>query len=226
MRAWLSADQQIERMRAAAPYMRLTAQSGRLAFWSGPLRPLRRTYMVTIGYVARWRLGDLEIKDAYEPVVRLAAPRLILCHPRTGEDVPHVYWDARAPELSALCLYDPAADEWSPADFIADTIVPWTCDWIVCYEGWLASGIWSGGGRHPGRRRRAICPMTEPFDEQSRDRRERALRAAFVKLGQKIGTFASLPLMAAASVGSTRPLSSRDWRNASLAAPPWRTTST
>jgi hypothetical protein len=223
MSARPSIDQQIARMRGVAPYMTLTGSCDWFAFWAGPLRPLRRTYTVTIGYLRRRWLGDIELMDAYEPIVRLVTPALVVAHCRTGQDVPHVYWDPRAPERSALCLYDPAADQWSSADFIADTIVPWTCDWLVCYEGWLASGVWSGGGRHPRRRRRPICPG---LDALSRDRRERALRAASARLGQKIGTFASLPLMAAASAGSTRPLSSRDWRNASLAAPPWRTIST
>ena len=28
------------------------------------------------------------------------------------------------------------------------TIVPWTIDWLACYEGWLATGEWAGGGIH------------------------------------------------------------------------------
>jgi hypothetical protein len=219
MRARPSIDQQIARMRALAPYMVVTGSCDWFAFWAGPLRPLQRTYTVTIGYLRRRWLGDIELMDAYEPIVRLAAPALVVMHPRTGEEVPHIYWDARAPERSALCLYDPAADEWSPPDFVADTIVPWACDWLVCYEGWLASGIWSGGGRHPRRRRRPGCAVSDTEYGQSRDRQERALRAGFARLGQKTGTFASLPLMAAASAGSIRPLSSRDWRRASSAAP-------
>ena len=29
---------------------------------------------------------------------------------------------------------------------IADTIVPWTCEWLVHYEIWFATGEWHGGG--------------------------------------------------------------------------------
>ena len=48
-----------------------------------------------------------------------------------------------------LCLYDPDAGEWHPGMSIARTIIPWTIDWLACYEGWLATGEWTGGGHHP-----------------------------------------------------------------------------
>uniref|UniRef100_UPI0031016DE1 hypothetical protein n=1 Tax=Neorhizobium sp. EC2-8 TaxID=3129230 RepID=UPI0031016DE1 len=31
---------------------------------------------------------------------------------------------------------------------ISKKIVPWTLDWLACYEDWLLSGIWHGGGQH------------------------------------------------------------------------------
>lgn len=211
-------------MRDLAPYMELVVDADWLAGWTGPLRPLQRTYIVAISYVARWRLGDAELVDAYFPVVRLVEPALQWRHPGTGEDVPHVYWDFEAPERSQLCLYDPAADEWSPADAIAETIVPWACDWLICYEAWLATGTWTGGGRHP--RRRSRCPVVEPAAGRRHDQRERALRALFHSLGRRIGTFASFPLMVAASGGFSRPLSSRNWKRATSAAVPWEVIST
>jgi hypothetical protein len=151
MTGWPSLAQQIARMRVAAPYMRETARCDWLAMWRGPLRPLQRSYAVTITYVARSKIGDMSISNAFVPVVRLDQPALQITHPRAGDLAPHVYWDWTSPERSGLCLCDPAANEWSPADFIADTIVPWACDWLACYEGWLATGMWTGGGRHPGR---------------------------------------------------------------------------
>jgi hypothetical protein len=33
---------------------------------------------------------------------------------------------------------------------IAETIAPWAMDWIACYELWLMTGVWTGGGRHAG----------------------------------------------------------------------------
>ena len=35
---------------------------------------------------------------------------------------------------------------------IADTIVPWTAEWLVYYEIWLMTGEWYGGGDWPPRR--------------------------------------------------------------------------
>ena len=35
---------------------------------------------------------------------------------------------------------------------IADTIVPWTAEWLVHYEIWLVTGEWYGGGDWPPRR--------------------------------------------------------------------------
>jgi len=30
--------------------------------------------------------------------------------------------------------------------YIADTIVPWTVEWLAAYEGWRATGTWYAGG--------------------------------------------------------------------------------
>ncbi|ACP23444.1 hypothetical protein NGR_b19970 (plasmid) [Sinorhizobium fredii NGR234] len=48
-----------------------------------------------------------------------------------------------------LCLCDPAADEWDATMHLSRTIVPWSADWLACYELWLMTGRWTGGGRHP-----------------------------------------------------------------------------
>lgn len=32
---------------------------------------------------------------------------------------------------------------------LADTYVPWTMEWLVDFELWLATGEWLGGGEHP-----------------------------------------------------------------------------
>lgn len=33
--------------------------------------------------------------------------------------------------------------------YVCDTIVPWTAEWLLNYELWLATGEWVGGGEHP-----------------------------------------------------------------------------
>jgi hypothetical protein len=211
----LTMAEQVGRMRERFPALRHTEHCRWWATWTGPVRPAHRAYTISIQYVRRYWLGELEVTNGYLPEVTLLDPTLKLEHPSTGQLVPHVYWRDDRPERSTLCVYDPAADEWSPDDFIADTIVPWACDWLACYEGWLAIGEWTGGGRHPRRRSKDSCQVARV---QNRDLPDRAQRAAFHSLGMKIGTFASLPLMVAASEGSFRPLSWRDWRNDTWAA--------
>lgn len=44
----------------------------------------------------------------------------------------------------SLCLHVPG--EWRPDMLLAATIVPWTLEWLVHYEAWLATGEWRGGG--------------------------------------------------------------------------------
>jgi hypothetical protein len=57
--------------------------------------------------------------------------------------LPHVYPGPRP------CLYLPGSGEWSPNQFVADTMVPWTSLWLYHYEVWHATGEWLGGGVHP-----------------------------------------------------------------------------
>lgn len=47
-----------------------------------------------------------------------------------------------------LCLYYKKAKEWDETKFIADTIIPWTSEWLLHYEFWVATGTWHGGGIH------------------------------------------------------------------------------
>ena len=207
---------QIARMRDQFSDLRHTEHCRWWTTWVGPVIPLRAVYTVRVQYVRRYWLGELEIINGYTPEVTVVNPVLKLAHPVTGDSVPHVYWRNDCPERSTLCLYDPAASQWSPDDFIADTIVPWACDWLACYEGWLATGEWTGGGRHPVRRQKSTCRVTT--GDPNPDQLDHGRRAGFHWIGTKTGTFGSFPLMAAASAGSTRPLSWRDWRNATSAA--------
>jgi len=198
---------QIERMRERYPDFRVTSCGWR-AVWTGELRPIHRPYTIEISYARRLEVGGCELMFGYTPLVRLLSPKLIWKHPRTGEWVEHLYWDFDNPENSRLCLYDPHAGdaEWSMFDhYIADRIVPWASNWLFCYEGWLATGKWRGGGRHPPRRD-PQCQTQETTSEASLAPLASGARAAFHNLGRRIGTFASFPLMAAASVESSQPL--------------------
>lgn len=32
---------------------------------------------------------------------------------------------------------------------LSTTVVPWTAEWLIHYEVWLATGQWTGGGHAP-----------------------------------------------------------------------------
>lgn len=111
---------------------RLDVRAGKLA-WHGELQPteISRTYSVRI------TLGHDRI-----PRVRVVAPEL---ETRPGESIPHVYAER------TLCLY--TTGEWQPSMLLAWTILPWTAEWLINYEIWLATGTWYGGGEWPPARR-------------------------------------------------------------------------
>lgn len=104
--------------------------------WIGTLKPQITKYRIEIRYAL-----------LNTPQVRILSPVLTRLPGNVEGELPHVYPPADDP---TLCLYDPAADEWDASLSIAHTIVPWTIDWIACYEWWLITGRWTGGGRHSG----------------------------------------------------------------------------
>ena len=130
-------------------------------------------------------LGELspaEYADTYEviidherglsPVVYVARPRLQLVNNLPLE---HVY------SWNTLCLYL-GGRQWNPGIPIADTLVPWTSEWLFFYELWLSTGgEWLGEGVHPaegagsrsGRRHYAASR------EKKLNRLIRALRIAY-----------------------------------------------
>lgn len=125
----LSAISQIADM--AAKYPEFAARrSGNQATWEGRFRPLPScaTYLVRIVALSGRR-----------PRVAVIAPAL---------RVPPEQWlETHRFSDGGLCLH--LHEEWTPDQFIADTIVPWTAFWLQNYEYWLASELWLGGGVHP-----------------------------------------------------------------------------
>lgn len=108
-------------------------QRGRLLWeYTALPTPLSRTYEMRI-----------EFRERHSPDVRCVAPDLMAL--AGGKKLPHVY----AGTPPKLCLYTAKLGDWDPSRPIADTIVPWSYEWLFYYEHWLATGIWEGGGTHP-----------------------------------------------------------------------------
>jgi hypothetical protein len=100
--------------------------------WTGELQPTE----ISRRYVVRVTFGHDRL-----PLVRVVSPVL---EPRPGESLPHVYEDG------TLCLY--SRGEWDPSMFLAWTIIPWTSEWLINYEIWVATDEWYGGGEWPPNR--------------------------------------------------------------------------
>lgn len=120
-------------MTASWPGFKMDYYRCNKASWTGQMRPssLSMEYKVRITY-------KLEGK----PRVSVLSPALQARG--DGEPIPHVY---DGPEL---CLYLPCAQEWKPSLLLSETILPWTSLWLFYYETWHSTGVWAGGGVHPG----------------------------------------------------------------------------
>jgi hypothetical protein len=143
----ISIDQQIAATADKWPAFEVVRRQGTSATWRGPLRPLFQTFVVEISYRAPVVVELLDNRRL-QPRVRIISPRL-RPRPRDPEgQLPHVYYVGDDPLDVVLCMFDPDSDEWSPMMTIAETTVPWTIDWLTSYEGWRATGDWTGGGKH------------------------------------------------------------------------------
>ena len=136
----LSIEAQISGMKVGWPNLVGRQVDRRLqsARWTGSVRPQYAIYTLDIRYC----LGGW-------PEVRIVSPTLVRLPDNSEGELPHVYPPANDP---VLCLFDPREGEWTSDMAIADTTVPWSLDWLTCYEHWLMTGRWSGGGRHANHR--------------------------------------------------------------------------
>lgn len=100
--------------------------------WTATLQPHLASRIYTV---------RITVSQRGYPRVEVLEPAL---EARPGESIPHRFGDG------SLCLH--LEDEWKTAMLMVDTTVPWTCEWLLNYEIWLATGVWYGGGEWPPRR--------------------------------------------------------------------------
>ena len=139
---WQTTMTQVRHMRAKWPEFRVKHRDRRQAVWEGKLRPFHKAYTVSV--IVRFAPHD---PGAPNPLVMVLNPRLRSRKETPDEAIPHVYDNPCNPLLPFLCLFHPPTDRFDPRRHsAADTVIPWTIDWLACYEGWLATGRWFGGG--------------------------------------------------------------------------------
>ena len=212
----LSVEEQDRQIRAVFPDFKLTLNASWMGVWEGPLTPIMRPYRIRVTYFRRRLFESWSLTNVYA-AVQVVDPVIGLDPRGTGDWPPHIYFNKADPHPPRLCLYDPKERYWNPEEYIAETIIPWASDWLFFFEAWLATGEWEGGGRHP-ERKSDPCPTMDASNPEKRDRLDHCAAAGFHRLGQRIGVFASLPLMAAASEGCFPPLSLLSWSDSTHGA--------
>lgn len=107
---------------------------GKGMIWEGKIQPsvLSTTYDIRIEY-----------NSGKHPNVYVINPKPLPLA-KDATQLPHVYDQVK----QHLCLYHRALNEWNGCDIIANTIIPWTSEWLFHYEIWVATGHWHGGGIH------------------------------------------------------------------------------
>jgi hypothetical protein len=191
-----SVGEQDAEIRRFFPDFRLTADADWIGVWEGPLRPASKTYTIRIVYFRRRFFDGWYLSNHYV-TIHVVDP-LIGTMMRDGSDLPHIYWNDRAPEWPALCLWDPDEMFWDPEMPIATTIIPWTSEWLLFFEYWQISGEFLGPGRHPPRRRNECPKPPEISDPETPARRELFRNVEFHRIGRKTGVFGSYLSMGAA----------------------------
>ena len=74
-------------------------------------------------------------------------------------DFPHNYDIDIENKMVRICLY--RYSEFTSSKLLANTIVPWTIEWLYFYELWLTTGEWLGGGEHPNLGKEKIEDIVE-----------------------------------------------------------------
>lgn len=99
----------------------------------------------------------IEYRERENPKVFVDRPVLARRVEAPDVPIPHMY-EANTPGAERPCIFLPGTD-WDSTMAIARTILPWFRCWLLDYEVWRATGVWSGGGAtHSGPKAEATSP--------------------------------------------------------------------
>lgn len=117
--------------------------------YPGTICELRRNKLVWRGVLCPSAFSrEYKVQISYD---EKTAPRIVV----SGDSLrgldrsnfPHKYDVDSSNKRVRVCLYLPLELDYGKP--FADTLVPWTIEWLFHYEIWLATGTWCGGGEHP-----------------------------------------------------------------------------
>jgi hypothetical protein len=202
------AREQIEAVACRFPTLKAVFEGPWLIIWRGHLIGFEQAYEVRIVWprFSPWEKFELE---THRPRVYVLDPPLMPRIP--GGRIEHLYW--REPVAGNipppdLCLYDPRSDTWDEGLLLADTIIPWICDWLCAYELWHATGIWHAPNSHPDRVKRDGSTLTETADRAPAT----ALSLSLTRFAaERTGTSSSTVILAAAARGDFHWFSRDAW---------------
>lgn len=142
-----TAEEQIAAMRDEQPSFMVIHAAPWIVLWHGRLKPFCREYEVQLLYSAiTLPLASIEARQVHVEVLN---PLLSRRDSQPDATIPHIYRNPVSPSRPRLCLHKP--QEWSERMLISRSIVPWTIEWLVAYEGWRATGQWFAGGHNTER---------------------------------------------------------------------------
>lgn len=98
---------------------------------------------------SNWKIYTftIEYRLYYQPQIRLFIPNLKDIVKKRNDKLPHNYGFDLEREFVTLCLFK-GWGEFNSTMFIADTIIPWTKEWLHYFEIWSTGLPWCGGGHH------------------------------------------------------------------------------
>ena len=129
-------------MRRRFPDLRLSRLHDEVVVWEGEITPGNKPYRVRLACVLdQIPSGTEEIRG--RPIVEILSPVPRRRKEAPDEEIPHFEYKGK-PGYRALCLYDAEGNEWHPGIPIAE-MVPWIGEWLLCYEIWHATGVWTCG---------------------------------------------------------------------------------
>ncbi len=107
--------------------------------WRQLLQPTKfsRAYSTQVTWSSQLHLPEVEI----------IAPQLIAL--AKGKRSPHDF-SSKGNSRPCLMFNNGSRREWTPSMSIAESIIPWTLEWLHYWELWLVEGKWLGGGVHVG----------------------------------------------------------------------------
>ena len=111
---------QIYKMGLLFPSFKYYRKSGQM-FWIGTLQPTTSSPTYSLRIIYRMKKS---------PKVFVISPQIL--------HNPHQYPD------KSLCLHFPPDRSWFFNSMIAETVIPWSAEWLLCYEYWIETGIWPG----------------------------------------------------------------------------------